>query len=227
MYKTHDVVELLKFRDVRDYVFEDNCIVIDDFYENIEDIHDYLTSRNSYPLWKYDAESDTRNSIDYNDCRVIDKIAFPNRVITSRYENLLNVCRKFYHRGEYHFDWVFEVNCFQTKTVFDSNLQHYPHIDSDFGAPDDFCTLNMIVYLDKQEDGGTAVYDGAWIRNNESINLLYPVEEEFELNKVIEHKYNRCVIFPGNRLHGAYINNYESYSGDKWRYAQVNFFVPR
>ena len=31
--------------------------------------------------------------------------------------------------------------------------------------------------MDKVEDGGTAVYGGEWVTNDENINLLYPVEE--------------------------------------------------
>ena len=28
-------------------------------------------------------------------------------------------------------------------------------------------TLNMLVYMDKEEDGGTAIYGGEWITNRE------------------------------------------------------------
>ena len=85
----------------------------------------------------------------------------------------------------------------------------------------------MLVYLDKEEDGGTAVYEGTWITNNEQESLLYPVEDDFVLERVIPAKFNRCVVFPGNRLHGAYINDYNKYTGDKWRFSQVTFFHPQ
>ena len=64
-------------------------------------------------------------------------------------------------------------------------MQHYPHIDSALNTPDHLSTLNMLVYLDKQEDGGTAIYDGEWITNDENMALLYPVEERFNLRQVI------------------------------------------
>lgn len=224
--KVNSYEELFKLNDSAKIEFVDNCIYIDDYYENIDDIYDYTFNRPLYPLWKYDPERVTRNGIDYNDCRFLDNIPFWTRTMEMDVERMQNICRQHWWKGEYNYDKVFEVNCFQTKTVFDNKLQHYPHVDGGFEDPDDCTTLNMIVYLDKKEDGGTAVYDGCWIDNVEQFNLLYPTIEEYELSKVIEHKYNRCVIFPGNRLHGAYINDYNNYCGESWRYAQVRFFHP-
>ena len=42
-------------------------------------------------------------------------------------------------------------------------------------------TLNMLVYMDKEEDGGTAIYGGEWITNREEQGLLYRVEDRFKL----------------------------------------------
>ena len=39
------------------------------------------------------------------------------------------------------------------------------------------------------------VYDGEWITNDEDMSLLYPVEERFNLERVIPAKFNRAVIF--------------------------------
>ena len=100
-------------------------------------------------------------------------------------------------------------------------------MDSELQAPDNFSTLNFLVYLDKEEDGGTAIYDGEWITNDEDMNVLYPVGDRFKIRQIVEHKYNRAVIFPGNSMHGAYINDYSKYVGDKWRFTQVRFFHPR
>ena len=83
----------------------------------------------------------------------------------------------------------------------------------------------MLVYMDKEEDGGTAVYDGEWITNDENMSLLYPVEDRFTIERIIPHKFIRCVIFPGNRMHGAYIEDYNKYK-DKWRFTQVIFYHP-
>lgn len=205
--------------------FDGFAITIDDFYENPDDIYEYLSNRD-YPLWKYSTERNSKNGIEYNDCRVVDNIGHPTRLFYNDIDRILNICRKHWWKFDYDFSRVFEVNCFQTIDQFDTTLQHYPHIDSAFETPDHLSTLNMLVYLDKEEDGGTAIYEGTWITNNEQQSLLYPVEEDFVLERVIEHKFNRCVIFPGNRLHGAYINDYNTYKDDKWRFSQVHFFHP-
>ena len=150
--------------------------------------------------------------------------------IRDRYENehqrLLDLCRQYYYKGDYNWSRLYEFNCFKTSNVFDKKMQHYPHIDSALGTPDHLSTLNMLVYLDKQEDGGTAIYDGEWITNDENISLLYPVEERFNIRQVIPAKFNRCVIFPGNCMHGAYINDYNKYC-EEWRFTQVTFYHPQ
>ena len=59
---------------------EDNQVLtIDNFYENPEEIHDWLTSQ-QYPLWKYSTERDTENAQRYNDCRITNKVAHPTRL---------------------------------------------------------------------------------------------------------------------------------------------------
>jgi hypothetical protein len=84
----------------------------------------------------------------------------------------------------------------------------------------------MIVYLDKNDDGGTAVYNGEWITNDERFNLMYPVEDRFTIDRIIPAKFNRCVIFPGNRIHGAWVDDYSKLN-DSWRCSQVRFLHPR
>ena len=180
-----------------------------------------------FPLWKYSTERNSKNGIEYNDCRIVDKIGHPTRIYYNDMDRILNLCRKHWWKFGYNWSQNFEVNCFQTINQFDTTLQHYPHIDSAFEVPDHLSTLNMLVYLDIEEDGGTAVYEGTWITNNEQESLLYPVEQDFKLERVLEHKFNRCVIFPGNRLHGAYINDYNTYKDNKWRFTQVTFFHPQ
>ena len=82
-----------------------------------------------------------------------------------------------------------------------------------------------MIYLDKQEDGGTAVYENSWVENMEHHGVLQPVEDMMDLKCVIPAKYNRCVLFTGNKMHGAYINDYNKYKDD-WRMSQVLFFYP-
>lgn len=218
--------DLLRLSPTLNPVLDDYVLIIDDFYEDPDRIYDYLMCANK-PMWKFNPEDpQCKNGRDYHDCRTIDRIGHPSRIYWMEQERLLDQCRKHFWKGEYRYTNYFEVNCFQTNNIFDQRLQHYPHVDEDLAAPNDYSTLNMLVYLDKEEDGGTAVYDGQWINNNESQNLLYPVEDVFNIERVIPHKYNRCVIFPGNRIHGAYIEDYSKYTDDKWRFTQVVFYHP-
>ena len=226
MNKVYSNDELYRLSPVLKPEFRDGVIYIDDFYENAEDIYDMITSR-SYPLWKYNAEAgETRNGIDYYDCRIVDKNGHPTREYFNEHNRILDICRKYWHKGDYSWNMIYEFNCFKPINEISNDLQHYPHIDSTLGTPDENSTLNFLVYMDKVEDGGTAVYGGEWVTNDENINLLYPVEERFTIEKVIEHKFNRAVIFPGNCMHGAYINDYSKYKDD-WRFTQVTFYSPR
>ena len=217
---------LLKQSENWEVSYDGFALIIDNFYEQPDAIYQYLMNKD-FPLWKYSTERNSKNGIEYNDCRIVDKIGHPTRIYYNDMDRILNLCRKHWWKFGYSWSQNFEVNCFQTINQFDTTLQHYPHIDSAFEVPDHLSTLNMLVYLDIEEDGGTAVYEGTWITNNEQESLLYPVEQDFKLERVLEHKFNRCVIFPGNRLHGAYINDYNKYKDNKWRFTQVTFFHPQ
>ena len=226
MNKVYSNDELYRLSPVLKPEFKDGVIYIDDFYENAEDIYDMITSR-SYPLWKYNAEvGQTRNGSDYYDCRIVDKNGHPTREYFNEHNRILDICRRYWWKGDYQWDMIYEFNCFQPIKEISNDLQHYPHIDSELGTPDEASVLNFLVYMDKVEDGGTAVYGGEWVTNDENVNLLYPVEERFKIEKVIEHKFNRAVIFPGNCMHGAYINDYTKYKND-WRFTQVTFYRPK
>ena len=217
--------ELFKMSPNLDVHFDGEVVTIDNFYEDPDTLYEWIRNRD-YPMWKYNTERNTRNGIDYHDCRITDKIAHPTRVYFNEMDRVLNVCREYFHTGVYDWQRIYEFNCFQTLSVFDNNIQHYPHTDSELDTPDNESTLNMIIYMDKEEDGGTAIYEGTWLSNDEHLNVLYPVLDRFELRRVVPAKFNRCVIFPGNRIHGAWIDDYSKYSGDSWRYTQVNFLHP-
>ena len=209
---------LLKQSENWEVSYDGFALTIDNFYDQPDAIYQYLMNKD-FPLWKYSTERNSKNGIEYNDCRIVDTIGHPTRIYYNDMNRILNLCRKHWWKFGYNWSQNFEVNCFQTINQFDTTLQHYPHIDSAFEVPDHLSTLNMLVYLDIEEDGGTA--------NNEQESLLYPVEQDFKLERVLEHKFNRCVIFPGNRLHGAYINDYNKYKDNKWRFTQVTFFHPQ
>ena len=223
--KTFVLDELFKFNSNFIADFDVEVLTIDNFYEDPDTLYEWIKNRD-YPMWKYNTERNTRNGIDYNDCRITDKIAHPTRIYENEMERVVNICRRYFHTGGYDWQRIYEFNCFQTLSVFDKNIQHYPHTDSELSTPDNESTLNMIVYMDKEEDGGTAIYEGTWLSNDEHLNVLFPVLDRFELRRVVPAKFNRCVIFPGNRIHGAWIDDYSKYTGDSWRYSQVNFLHP-
>ena len=209
--KAYDYDSLMELSTDWHISFDGTAITIDNFYKNADTIYDHLINRD-YPLWKFDKDYNSKNSVDYNDCRIVDKLEFTTATYYKNFKKILDLCRQHWWKNDYNWTPHFEVNCFQTINVFDNKLQHFPHIDSPLDCPDYLSTLNMLVYLDKQEDGGTAIYEGEWIDNNEQTNLFYPVDEVFKITKVLKHKFNRCVIFPGNRLHGAFIKDYKSYT---------------
>ena len=200
------------------------CFIIDNFYENPDDIHDHFMKRD-VPLWKYNEERNTQNGIDYIDARFVDKVGHPTRQWHNSIQRIQNICREKWHKGEYEWRDDIEINCFKTINVFDPKQQHYPHIDGNFDDPDDLSVINCLIYLDKQEDGGTAVYENSWVENMEHHGVLQPVEDMMDLKCIIPAKYNRCVLFTGNKMHGAYINDYNKYKDD-WRMSQVLFFYP-
>lgn len=219
--------EIMRLGSNLDIRREDFVLYIDNFYETPDLVYEWLESQ-PYPYWKYTG-GETRNGKDYNDCRIAQRMpGFGNALERQKFATILKLCQENFWKGKYRFDFIYEFNCFQTITVFDRKLQHYPHIDSSMLDSDDCTTLNMLVYMNKDENGGTAFYDGELIPNNEAENVLYPVEERFKLERIIPAKYNRCVIFPGNRLHGAYIEDYKPYSVENngWRYSQVLFIHP-
>lgn len=225
MNKFFDFDQLYAFNKEWQPEYDGLVLTIDNFYANPNQILEHLQHR-QYPMWKYNPERNSRNGVDYFDCRITDLIAFPTRKYFADMDRVLFECRKHWWKGEYQWDNMYEFNIFQTHTIFDNTLQHYPHIDTPLECPNELSTLNMIVYLDKQENGGTAVYGGEWITNDEQINLLYPVESRFKLERKIPAKFNRCVIFPGNRIHGAYIDDYTKYCDENWRISQVRFLRP-
>ena len=201
------------------------CFSIDNFYEDPEAVHTHIFRR-EIPLWKYNEERHSPNGIDYIDARIVDKVGHPTRLWRNAHDRVLDICRERWWKGEYDYRDDIEVNCFKTINVFDPKLQHYPHIDGNFDDPDEEAVINMLVYLDKQENGGTAVYEAGWVPNMEQEGLLQPVEEIMDLAYVIPAKFNRAVLFAGNKMHGAYIDDYTAYT-DYYRYSQVVFYRPR
>lgn len=221
----YSIDDLWKPSEKWDVKFENGVIYIDDFYENADDILLHLDARPK-PLWKYSEERVSPNGVSYNDCRIVDKVGHPTRLYLENLERIKGICRQYFWKGNYALnDYLIEVNCFKSNEIFDPIMQHFPHIDGQFDDPDESAVLNFLVFLDKQDNGGTALYHGDWLQNREHESLLQPTTEMMDLNYIIPAQFNRCVIFPGNQLHGAWINDYDKYL-EHWRYTQVMFLNP-
>ena len=201
---------LFRFSEKLEPRMEDGVIYIDNLYEDPEAIYEWLENQDR-PLWKYSEERQSANTVDYLDCRIIHKIGFPTRLYNNQMDMLTNICRKYWWTGDYYWDECYEFNAFQSLKDHGPEIQHYPHIDSALDSPDSNSVINCIVYMDKVANGGTATYEGTWITNREEVNLLYPVGELFDVKNIIPAKFNRLVMFPGNCLHGGYIDDYSKY----------------
>lgn len=223
------------------YDIDSGVVYIDNFYKYPEQIYSWLNNQ-AKPLWKYNENLDTKNAIDYYDCR-INTARNDDQVYWNEFlEYIMEIINNIWSNQSYEFDDFFEINCFKTININDTKLQHFPHLDLDDETGDDYpagthtihpkeyyknAWINCIVYLDKEEAGGTARYSGTAIDNNEHKNLMfnYVDNKNVKLYDVIPSKFNRCVLFQGISLHGAYIDNYKKYL-DKWRYSQISFFRP-
>ena len=185
-------------------------LIIDDWYEYPEKIHSMLQQATVTP-WKY-ADKSSRNCIDYYDCRLI----LQNYLYTSTYIDNLSIIKNLIDK---YLEEVKRINLTTADYIFNyyksikkdipNNLQHHPHVDFKY---------NCIIYLDKVSSGGTCLYEGNINSNNEHNNLLYNVDKYKK--EVIQSKFNRLVIFKGDRLHGGYIEDHNKYL-DNWRINQI------
>jgi hypothetical protein len=209
-----------------DWDEQNKTITIDNFYEDPDAIYEWLQQQD-YPRWKYFGEDTTRNGKDYDDCRLIHSWSYYQKQFTMDYFGcLLDICRRFFWKGHYTFDQVFEFNCFRALKKFDNTVQHFPHLDDDMRTPDEQSVLNLIVFMDKDGNGGTDIYEGNFPDNKEHENLMFEFDpEKHKTIRRMKHKFNRAVIFAGNRMHGAVIDDYEHYMSN-WRYSQVYFLYP-
>ena len=194
--------------------YNDCVVVVDDWYLNYEDMHKILVNM---PVARWKWVEGSRNFIDYYDCRP----AFPiherdNRLSTHQGVEIIKLIIKEYFGEPRRLDLKNKsvvYNYFRNiKTGISNSFQHYPHYDSD---------INVLIYLDKINSGGTALYNMPLIPNNEHVNLLYDVSNYPKM--VVNAAPNRMVIFEGKIMQGGYIEDHSKYVND-WRINQVMFF---
>ena len=192
---------------------EDNVIIIDDVYENFNDIISILETIPA-PNWKISEKS--RNFKDYYDCRpIINNFGGPNTDwLFNVISNLIKITYsadniKWQNRNEKTF------NAFKIINTPDINkdMQLRPHIDSKFAAITTFDFINS---------GGTAIYNINYkLSGSESENIFFDVTNIPK--KIIQSKPNRMIIFEALKYHGAYMEDYSKYLND-WRINEVLFF---
>jgi hypothetical protein len=209
------VEELFKLNPNSKITYHDDWVCIDDFYEDINKIqkafeHMYVES------WKMSQWS--RNFKDYYDCRP----TFANweplqEMINARLKPLNKLIGQLVNWQDVGIEKSLAFNVFKHKKEnLPLTMQHHPHYDTDM--------LNVLTYIDKHADGGTAIYEDIDVENKEGANLIIDVSA-YKIKEIIPAKPNRCVIFSGNKLHGAYINDNNIYYNN-WRITQATIVRP-
>ena len=203
--------DLFELNPKREITFLENYVCIDNYYKNFIDIQNLFD--NMYvESWKKSKWS--RNFIDYYDCRP----AFANwepedEKVQARLTPLNDLLCNMLNVDTVEIEKSLSFNVFKHKKEnVPSYMQHHPHYDSRM--------VNVLVYIDSIASGGTNLYKNIEIENNEGSTLLVDVSN-YEVLETIPAKPNRCVIFNGNQLHGAYIEDNNKYYNN-WRITQAS-----
>ena len=210
MIKPFRFDDIFKINPNATVLVENNCLIIDNFFLCYDEVLDYVNNIN-VEIWKHSLGG--KNFVDYYDCRHAiqnwwrTQTDFDSSVITL-IKNCYNCDVRPLGGSRIEFNYFKHLR----KNV-PTTHQHHPHVDFDF---------NLLVYLDEQSNGGTAIYNvDTYIENNEEENLLCDVSS---LEKtIIKAKPNRCAIFNGHQYHGGHIDDHDVYY-DNWRINLVKFY---
>ena len=206
-----NVEELFQLNPDSKVTYYKDWVCIDDFYKNFDEIQ-HMFENMPVESWKMSKWS--RNFKDYYDCRP----AFANwepskELMDERLKPLNKFVGSLVGWDNVAIEKSLAFNVFKHKKEnLSVNMQHHPHYDRDM--------VNILIYIDKHANGGTALYENEDILNKEASNLIINVSE-YKIKEIIPAKPNRCVIFSGNFLHGAYIEDNSVYYND-WRITQAS-----
>jgi|TARA_R100000084_G_C4621857_1_gene133585 hypothetical protein len=180
---------------------------IDNFYKRPNDIYNML-SDSWVPNWKINPNS--RNFKEYFDCRMDIDIRSQGIIGETK---TMDTLRKIFKDDTLTCSKI-SMNIFSWIIAPKNNVQFLPHQDP---------YKNVLVYLDKEDCGGTAIYQNAeGVENYDESNDIRHDVSKYKKD-IIQAKFNRCVIFDGNTYHGGYIDDHHKYSNGKWRYNAVYF----
>ena len=202
----------------RDTLLDSDVFIIDDFYDNPDEVKDYL-EHPLPPLWKQDIKQLGRhgnNGFYFEDRRLQDH----NLDLIKVYDYLSILCDQ---PPAGRNDWV-QSN--MTRFIDDEyntydTCHWWPHIDYGY---------NGIVYLNYDGCNGTNIYDVVSRRELQE----RPADEHeepwrdksrYKVMKELVPKYNRMVLFDGTFPHGMNISNDRFFNHD-YRINQVFFFKP-
>lgn len=192
--------------------YYDNYIAIDDYYKHPDLINKMLVSM---PKEKWKQHPESRNWIDYYDTRPYFNNSYPvHEKCYKRHQFIYQLIRERYGWDNVRFNRSLTFNVFKhIAKGRGKEFQHHPHKDKN--------GINTLVYLDKYESGGTALYrDHPDHIDREDIDLIIDISK-YSMVEVIPHKFNRMVIFHGDLLHGAYIQDNSVYENN-WRITQAS-----
>ena len=221
IYKSYELTKVNENYNVIDKSTESGkFFYIDNFYKNPELLSSWVLEHPRV-YWKMRGGLETRNGIDYYDCRL--------SIETPEFFDTDNLNKKVLDIIGNIFDETYETNyhnlafnLFKNIGKKNTKFQHMPHTDNIVSGQ-----KTALIYLDKVQNGGTMTYRGKQKLElgNEEENLFVDVENNYEFDTLLESKFNRLVIFDSDKLHGAYINDYSKYVND-WRVTQVFFLTP-
>jgi hypothetical protein len=202
----------IEFDYIEKDVEESKFYVIEDFFENPDEITEFLTVTPPI-IWKEDEEP-SYNTIYFDD--MVHEIEAPN-VIKPVYDLLSNICNE----GTETYD--IRSNLFKFKNHSFNNFHEnywFPHKDHGHTG---------IVYLNKDDDyNGTNIYrciDPTYSRSEVEHYEPWISKEKFELTMTVPPKYNRLFLFNAFKYyHGMNISN-DRYMGENEYRMNLVFFL--
>jgi len=205
-----DPQELFEIGDFQISSFQNDVLIIDDWYKNFDQINKVLTNI-SVPIYirsKY-------NFIEYYDCRHTIECGVNN--YKGMFSSIIIPLVKKYFRDSNNLKskgTPFKFNYFKNLVLpANNNMQHLPHRDLSY---------NCIIYLDTISSGGTNLYPDLQASEVSDHDFsLYDISNQKKIVQ-IQAKPNRMAIFKGNIFHGGYIKDHSAYL-NHWRINQIIF----
>lgn len=189
---------------------DDNFVIIDNFYKNYEELHDFISKYPKYLRGIYTNDFDNgRTRLDFH----VESKKILNDII-------LTISKEKWGYDDRIEDNDILINSMKLNIPIESHMQHWPHVDPGTSG---------IVYLDKISSGGTVLWevpeglDPEYLDNTLTFGKSY-FRDISKLNMVgkVEAKPNRLVILNARKLHGGYIDDHSKYLGQE-RFQQIIF----